>query len=780
MLINALVTILHGIMVGVFSFVFFFIFGRMCLPKNYNHCLTFRAFPAFVGLTVFSIICWYAVLYQIPLYRVCELMLVLCILLLFVRKIPGILKIFHKGESCTRLWAGRHKTCPYNRSFIRNGYVQYINWITAYCIFYILAFIFLPQPNADHYLPITHISNNDIFNYINTTQHLLFLGPSNLAVNHSQLSSIHPAFAYYQTPAVYYINAWFAMFYHYDAMSIAMPVLYSTVSVIGLLIVYYCHHFFRCSHWVSVGIAAIILCGSFYRFVIGYYFLSSLMGTAVWIASIIEILQNRKTLFLLPYLCLLLLIYPLFFWLQQLIFIGIMGMLLLSSVSPFSFRIFLKKYASFVGCLLLVDVVIALFLPQCIKFSLTNILTFASNNKVLWELPLLSPLAILGLPSYLGLTSQNQLSIMIVFFLFISFLFYVYYKKNHSREKISTAFVASCILFIITLGTFISYLAYFYLAGATNYQPWKFASYFLLPLAGVFWSLFFNVLTYLSNYRKIFILLLIFCILGNFLLYRFTPSYPLKKAYYNLTTLNEIPEKDLAVKMANYSSTFLALFFVPKKQLHLLSYSFYPRESLATVSKNEPFFLESSKGCEFANAKQQTVNLSPLGCLYYGLPVLHFEKNYNFKDNLPFIETHGLFEFFNDSPFNRRWAGSSASLIFYTNKAELKKHPSGYFNIQVNPFLYSGLQAQRLCSNFCTEITSHQWISIPYTLKNWHKPQNPAEDSLRILTLQFQFPDAIAPHQRNFYNLDIHLRSIEFVAVTVSTLPSGKMVRVNQ
>lgn len=764
-------SIAHGILASTASFIFFFLLGAACLPQRLLTTCRFPFFIGLVGLAVFSITCFYGLQYNISLYNLFQFFPLVLIPILIIRRSLLL-------------------SCIDNFSTIKTLTKTISTWWLIYILLYILVFIFIPEPDPRYYLPIEHTNNTDIFNYINITQDMLFLKDSHMAQFY-----LHPFdqpysqsfWAYYQTPGVFYFNAWMALFYGGNALNAAMPILYTTVSLVGLMITYYCHHFFRCSRWISAGIAAIVLSGSFYRLIIGFYFLSSLMGTVVWLASIISLLQwdfskklNSRTaiqfvIILACPLCLLLVLYPIFFWNNLPILGGMIVMLLLLQKKKFPLRPPLTKGEKVVYLVLLplAAGLVTAILPQAIEYSINNILWQANRSDVLWVLPLLSPFSILGFPCHFALIEGK--SIFVIFVLVMFGLFYCFHqvsKKSSAKDQNQAPIY---VLFTLVIGAFCVYWLYFYLAGPLRYQPWKFASYFIVPLAGIFWALFFKTLSYcFKSYRKIFAGLLIFCLLGNFFFYYFKLLEPSKNKYLSLTALNVIEGQQLVTKMSNFSGTYLAKFFIRHKQLHSLNYSYYKKESLTNVSDHEPFFVESPHGCEYSALNKKSMLIHPLGCLYFGIPLLTFEKHYSFIDNLPFIETNGLFEFFVETPKNKRWAGPTGTITFYVDQEILKQHPNGYFNFQVTPFE----KKQRVFitwgknNHAFKKVTSKKWISLPYTSEDWSSPN--ASRQLKKITFQFRLPDAKSPHQLNAYDLDMHYRSIDFIQFFMNdnSLPS--------
>lgn len=611
----------YSILISLISFLFFYVLGMLSLPKNF---VSTPFFPTFVGAALFSLIIWYGIECSFSIHVIFQFIFLLGFILCLIR-------------------------IKFSRDLIKNIFAimtwktfwkRFFFWSSAYILFYLLVYIFLPLPNPKEYLPLTRVNNFDIFNYVNITQDLLSTMRYNFWIY------------YYQTPAVFYFYAWMSLFYHNNAMTVAMPILYSTVSAIGLMIVFYCHHFFRCPRRVAVAIAAVILCGSFYRYIIGVYFLSSLMGTIVWLAFIIEILQWDFKLSLsrfwnycgviFIYECLLLLIYPVFFISVPMVFSFIIGLMLFFSAKVFSWRTFIKNELFFMACLLLPALLLFILMPGYFEKVEVNLFEFVHRVGVI-GFSLLSPPALLGFPYFFEQTSHNALVLSFAFVLVLAGFVYAIYAARLELQP------AAYTLLYLVIAAFVGYFIYYAIQGPTRYQPWKFASYFILPLTGVFWALAFRLKTAektspwkftsyfllpvmgvfwalairLKPAEKGFIGLIIFCIVGNFLWVNFLRSDSLTKDYEKLSTLNTVASKDLYLNMSTNEATFLSVFFIRDKNLYLLGSScyYYPQIMVKDVPKNATVFIES-KHCKAGGVK-----IASLGCLYSGVSIKNTANN---------------------------------------------------------------------------------------------------------------------------------------------------------
>lgn len=548
----------YGIVVSVITFILFYTLGVATLPSRFFcNRISQPFFATFAGAGVFSFICWFGVQGHFSLFHLFFFIIVLTIFL-----------------SCIR---HKHFINIYKQSLVIHTSVF---WLISYILLYGLVYIFVPLPDTKKYLPITWSYNVDIFNYINVTQYFI-----------SSAADSHYFWPYYyQTPAVFYFYAWMSLFFHQNAMLASMPILYSAAAGIGLLIIFYCHYIFHCPKKIAFGIAAVILSGSFYRYIIDVYFLSSLLGTIVWLAFLMEILQwkmeqkNRWnyifTIFI--YQSLLLLTYSVLFTFNLIILPITLGLTLFFSnrhlaIKPLSWQTLMKQEIFFIACLFLAISCLIILFPGFIKGTFYNLSEFAHRTGVL-GFTLLSPPAMLGFPSFFEEISSTYIPLTTAFILCLAgFL----YALNLAKLNIKPA--AYALLFLI-IGAFFVYFLYYYMEGSSRYQPWKFASYFILPLGGVFWALAFR----LKPIEKPFLIILSVFVSAHYLWFPIQHQPPISNDYEKISLLNKLPEKELYIKAPTLESTFLTVFYVREKHIHLLSSSFhyYPRIKMKDVPKD--------------------------------------------------------------------------------------------------------------------------------------------------------------------------------------------------
>ncbi len=655
----------------------------------------------------------------------------------------------------------------------------FFSFLVPFTIFYILSYLSLLPSFASDANLLRWIGNNDILNYINITHYLSHLGASNV-VGHSYIE--HASYA--ATPGVFYGFSFFSLFYNGNTMTAAMPMLFTCMALIGLMIYRYCHRIFELSWLISISIAAVIIFGGFYHYIQGNYFLSTLFVTAPLIYLLTETIKldyshssSYKSLFCLtlPSLILIFFFYPVILFCTFIIQWGLIGLKIVCSCNNFSaqttkiaLKSFLKCTAILFVCLLLV------FISNPANFIsfLKTLADFANMTGGGWGLPLISPFAILGVPSKMALHSiYAQIPILLAFFILIIICTAGVLRLKKAGELHTSAIV----FFIFSVVSIMVYLLYYYHLGPTRYQPWKFASYYALPFAGGIWAMFSRVLQSKDiaySWNKITVTLVSLAIIGNiFIVWKATPPFQtLSNKYQRLNAIDQMDVSDVWVKMADYSSTFLPVYFIPHKKLHLLSDSYYPMQSLkmAHIGPRQPLFIETTDKC-IGTAPDKVIKLSHLGCLYLTMPTLEFNQTIKFNTDPLFIQTTG----FSNSESWGKWSSKNdASFTLYSQLAVLKQHPNGYIKIKVKPFLYPDIKGQHVKiswgkkSTISLFIKKEQWISLPYSMQDWKNVST--SKVLQQLTVSMKLSDALPANQLDPESSDERSLGVGLVALKLT------------
>lgn len=401
---------------------------------------------------------------------------------------------------------------------------------------------------------------------------------------------------------------------------------------------------------------------------------------------------------------------------------------------------------------------------------LRTLVDFANMTGGGWGLSLISPFAVLGIPSPLTLSSS-----VAQFFTLLGFsILVIFCAVEGLKLKKTNAISASAIVFFIfsVMSIFI-YILYYYHLGPSRYQPWKFASYYALPFCGGILAMFSRILQSKNNFypwKKITVVLVTLALVGNiFIIWKGTPPFQtLSNKYRRLGALDQMGFSTYWIKMSDYSSTFLPVYFIPHKTLHLLSDSYYPMQSLEInqITPSQPLFVETTKKC-VGTSSNQVINILNVGCLYLNMPTLPLNEILKQNQEYVFIQTKG----FNNPESWGRWSSKKqSSITLLTQSRLLVHHSSGIIKLKVYPFIHPGIKGQHLKilwgknSSMTLFIKDEQWISLPYTKNDWHK--NTTNKSISQLTLSLSFPDAIPanrldPKSSNTESLGIGLVAIK-------------------
>jgi hypothetical protein len=144
-------------------------------------------------------------------------------------------------------------------------------------------------PASNDYLPIVFKGNNDIFNYINCTSFLQRLGPSNIANFSFRVPFGGGGVGTYdQVPAVFYVLFGISTFFGAEPIRAAMPTMFGVVALIGCTVTWLTKVAFNLPKAVCAAVAALVISGPFFRYNVGLYFLSQILGMLVVLALLGE------------------------------------------------------------------------------------------------------------------------------------------------------------------------------------------------------------------------------------------------------------------------------------------------------------------------------------------------------------------------------------------------------------------------------------------------------------------------------------------------------------
>jgi hypothetical protein len=244
--------IAHGVGASLVCVACCYIGGLALIPRRWDQSLGPGESPAVAGAALYVLLCWFGITLGVPVARV-AIGFAGVALVLAAARYKWIVTTF-KARVLTRATLG---------------------WLLAFSLLYVLAYLFTLPPATDDYLPPAWTGNVDLLTYVRYTKYLLGLGPSNL-VEFTYLN-----FTYLQTPAVFYLLGGLSLLFGQDPLSAAMPAQFALTALIGVFAARISGSVFRLSPTSSLAIACILVSGPFFRYVVGAYFLSTLMATPI-------------------------------------------------------------------------------------------------------------------------------------------------------------------------------------------------------------------------------------------------------------------------------------------------------------------------------------------------------------------------------------------------------------------------------------------------------------------------------------------------------------------
>jgi hypothetical protein len=654
---------------------------------------------------------------------------------------------------------------------------------SVFVLFYAVAYLFLtPAVLADH-LPIATLGNPDILNYINVGDHLQHLGSSNIA----GLSLVRTT-SYISTPAVFPALQAMATFLGGGIMHAAMPTMLGIVALIGVVVASITQTAFALPRVVSVALATVLIFGPMFRYLSGNFFLSQLMGSLVLLlllSKTLELIGDKRskswigvfTSFA-PHYILIAYLYPVFMGitvgLQTILFAGTYAHPATSRGEQANrngrTRATILPWAAGVSsCLIVVVAVDPVHFQQMMGLAFVLL-----NIQAGWALSLVSPAAILGLPGGLQITMRSaQIASTVGLLVVTTVIGYGYLVRGMGRGP-----VAGSVLFLIAVLSFAIYIAYFYLVGP-SYQQWKLATYLPLMMSFAWWAACVSTTRammksqWLADLATISLCALL--VVGNFVHYalREPPMRTLSASYANLQALDVTGfGTELYISMTGWGATFLPVYFVRNKTLHLLSDSYYPKEKLdrASVSPTRPLFVE---GADCTPETAWTTTVVGVGCLYRQPPTVEFGFNYRLSSPLPItIEAEGL----SVQESWGRWSdGNKVGFRLFASRTDLSKAPVGFVNFTMHPFARLGGSQQVAITwgDWHTEevIDQPRTISLPYVRDDWKGAELPT------MTVWMDLPGAVSPRDLDASSKDTRRLAIGFTAIGVSSAALGTIIR---
>lgn len=741
------VNAIHGLAAAVVFAACFFVAGSLVIPRRLDAALGSGETPAILGATVYMLLCWFGVGFAIPGKQMAAAFTGVVVVATLVRY----------------QWLGR--ALQARNVFSRESRF----WWTAFALLYALAYLYTMPPVGGDHLPIAWTGNIDLLTYIRYTRHLWDLGPSNL-IGFEYLN-----FVYLQTAGLFYLMGWFSVLFGGDPLSAAMPAQFALTGLIGTASARIARAVFGIHRGAAVAIGAMVISAPFFRYLVGAYYLSTLMTAPVFLYLLWTTLSLRPVQhFKLPVLIrfagahlLLLFIYPF------LLFAGLaaqLGTVLLMWIGELQGErrrwpeVSRTAVASLVAVAASFSVVGVCFFDR-LRWSLDMVTGLSQVGVAGWPLEVISPLAVFGFPGVRGEEIQvaPELRVwaiagfLLVALVLVWLYFWVFRRQASAPQKALVALSAAGIL---------AYCVY-YLRVGPSYQQWKFASYTVLPFVFVVFAAVVRVARETRRDRVVASGLMAvgaFFIVGNFVVHVWQDR-ALIRLPGSVRSIEEIDKlrtfREMTLEMRgpwHLFNTYLGLYFLPSKRVHVVSTAFRPSEklSLETISTTRPLLL-GGYGCEGVG-HHETISLPNFGCLVLAPPSPVPDVGYPFKQSFLFIEWDSMTA---RDPGGRWNARPALNLRVTADPGRVRVAEDAHLNLFVDPFRREDEKPIRLMLSWGKNrrgefmLQEEEWISVPVRSADW------AGNRVWTLPITVDFPNG---------------RTILFHELSVSTEPRGRMV----
>lgn len=765
-----LLAIAHGLFASLLCFVVFYAAGIALLPARWEG-LRRGGTPVAMGAAAYVLAAWYGIQWGIRLTPLAVTFAVASLVAASLR---------------ARAW----------KAGVRASVQALPAWRTPglFAALYVLAYVFTLPPVSGDRLPIAWLGNVDLFQYLVYVRHLQRLGVSPIADVSSH------AYVYRQTPAAFYMLGAFSVPFGEDVLRAAMPALFASVALGGLVVARAVRRLFGVAHWAAAIVAAGFFSGPFCRMLAGHYYLSTLMALPVMLHLLVFTavqparrawLDTRLLVAFFAHYVLLLFLYP-YLCLVTAGFHAALVLLLAASAwqDGEPARAVLSAAGSrAVAALAAVGALVACA-PTHIAWVGRMLRELSRPGLWGWPLDVISPLALFGLPGVLNriqapYAGPRWLLTAALWALGIgSFAPFLFRRVRRSTTGLEQSFLA-----LAGLG-FILYAGYFALVGP-SYQQWKLASYTALPLSFVGTALVVRLLLgpraagethRLRAWRAPAVVVLGLLIVGGNLFAHAVGDPRFLRRDGDLRRLATVgalsPARDLSISVPNVTMALLAAYFIPDKRLHVSSPSFHASEPvvLADVSRVKPLLL-LDYACDGVG-HGETHTIEGVGCLLLQPPSLAADTGYPFERNFLFIETSGLTRREAGGRWNR--AGQVRLTLMADQRVLQLERDAAWVNLLLEPALMPGVAGQRLRLTWGAArrgealLGVREWISLPLRIADWPATRVTSQ------SISVELPDILPPHwidgPQGRY-LESRPLAVRFVELSVSGSPRGRVIQ---
>lgn len=764
--------LIHGIVACVAVFAVFYVSGLALLPRERdgNRAGSIDGLPAVASAALYAVLCWFGIRNGIALNWLMAGYLAFAAALVALRRRHVMAELHARGTLSRR--AG--------------------GWTLAFALFYGLCYVFLAPSATGEFLPLKLIANHDLYWYITHTRFLQDLGRDN--VDGFSFLGI----PYKQTPAVFYLLGMLSVCFRLDPLAACMPALFGSASLVALVAARMARSTFGVSRPWAVAIGAILVCGPFFRYVLGSYYLSTMMALPVflhlvWLTasdrSDRRLFDPRLWLRFTPHYALLLLLYPV------LLFSAVAAQAAVVALNAFAAwqsapswracaaregRIAARTVAGMaVGLGLLTSL-----LSDYLIWAWRMAQGLSVKNAAGWPVNVISPLALVGVP---GPVDQNLLKTPVQeglslagYVILAAILLGVYFWRDRATSSRLERTLAG-----VAAGTLVAYVAY-YLRIGYSYQQWKFASYFPWPwtfvtlaaasrIAGP-WVGVTRRLPVRAGLVAVPVVAAVF-IGGNLVTHAVLDPNPiqLNGAIRNLAAIDRLSGfREMDVEMDPLGPTMMAAYFIRTKTLHMASPSYYQHAPVALdrISPQRPYFAQDIDCAGVGH--DRVFAIEGLGCLIFEPPVVRFDTEYSFARTYLPVSLEG----FHPREAGGRWNDAANVRIEITaDDKDIVLTPSAFANLHVSPLRVPGTPGQRVVINWGSGrlagalVTGDQWLSLPVDPGDWK-----GTGRLRTLTVSISMPDAAAPSEIDPRARDHRLLAVFFGHLSLAANPRGGVI----
>lgn len=773
-----LLNLAHGISVAVVCVGLFGVCGLAIAPPWLRRTQPGRldGQAAVLGAATFVLVCWFGVRWRVPLNTTIPAYAACVVLLAIIR-----FRRVRDAVSAAGWWRST------------------LTWFVGFAGLYTLCYLFLPPPVTPEYLPFSRNDNLDFFSYLEFSRYLQTLGASNVAA-YSFLGNV-----YHQTPASFYVLPLFALAFDGEPVLASMPVLFSAAALCGILMAQITASAFSIPRRWALAVAAVVLSGPLFRYVLHCYYLSTLLSLPIflhllWTTATIrpERGLGRETwLTFLAHDVLLLLIYPTLLVagvLAQVATIGLRELAHILDASPKrpAWWAAARHAGRLALAMAVASGVLLVAMPGHVIWTL-EMIGYLGRGEIGWPLDLISPLSLLGVPSAMKTVSIPGPAFRLPALLAMAALATTLAAVAYGRLRATLSPVARTFVGLFA-GAVLAYGVYFQIRGVT-YQQWKFATYFPLPLSFVFWAVCLKSCgirageagTRQPKWGQIVAGVVTLALVGGNVWMRGADHPPLKMkaSVARLASIDQMAGfRDVDVTMASTAEAMMAVYYIRAKTVYLTNDTYYPHFAVDVerTSPRRPHLIQGLS-CEGVGHADTTA-IAGVGCLLFAPPSLARDTTYSFGRTQLFAELAG-------TSLREEWgrwnARQRVSVTLTADVVRVRTDTPLFVNVRVVPHPLPGRPRRHVDLTWgnghqaSVDLGERTWLSFPVNASDWVGGAR-----LRKTSVSFHLPDAVqlrlldpASRENRPIALGFELWNVSpeprgFLMVPQSSLPRGR------